>query len=250
MYTRAVPLAQSKPSAPLHRRVVLDLTRRIVRGEIEPGERLPPEPKLSEEYNVSRIVVREAVRVLVEKGLLEVRQGRGTTVTALERWNPLDPMVLALRNGEGFYRAQAELLEARTIFEVQIAGLAATRMSDAELGAVSSHLRRMDALIHDPDGFHHADVEFHFLLVRGAHNAVLARLLEPVHDILEAGFRLTVRLPNAPQGAQTLHWGIYRALERRDPDEARRAMRTHLERAEHDLMHVGSWIDDVLQDMT
>lgn len=239
----------ARPNASLHRWVVYELTRRIVRGGLEPGQLLPPEPRLSEEFGVSRIVVREAMKVLSEKGLVDVRQGRGTTVTPPGRWNPLDPMVLALRGGQDFYTAQAELLEARMIFEVQLAGLAATRISPADLGALGAHLRRMDGMVDDPDAFHVADAEFHFRLVRGAKNTVVARLLEPIHGILTSGFRLTARLPDGPQKAQVMHWAIYRPLERRDPEETRRAMRTHLERAEHDLMAVGSWIEHALDDV-
>lgn len=235
----------AKNKAPLHRWVVLELTRQIVQGTYAPGSLLPAEARLSEEFGVSRIVIREAVKVIAEKGLVEVRQGRGTVVLPPGRWNPLDPLVLALRGGgEGFYAAQAELLEARKIFEIEIAGLAAIRISPEALGALSTHLRQMDRMVGDPDAFHKADVEFHFLLVQAAHNAVLAKLIEPIHSILTSGFRLTARLPGVPKKAQTMHWAIFRGLEKRDPDETRQAMRAHLEEAERDLIRVGAWIKD------
>lgn len=239
-----------KTKAPLHRRVVLELTGRIVRGELDPGSLLPAEPRLSEEFGVSRIVIREAVKVMAEKGLVEVRQGRGTSVTPPQRWSPLDPLVLALRGGsEGFYTAQAELLEARKVFEVEVVGLAATRISPEALGAISTHLRRMDGMISDPDAFHKSDADFHFLLVQAAHNAVLAKLIEPIHDILTSGFRLTARLPGVPKNAQAMHWAIFRGLEKHDPEETKRAMRAHLEQAEQDLVKIGAWIKDPAEDL-
>jgi GntR family galactonate operon transcriptional repressor len=231
-----------KASAPLRQKVVLELTRRIVQGELPPGTLLPAEPRLCEEFGVSRIVVREGVKVLEEKGLLEVRQGRGTTVTPPGRWNPLDPLVLGLRKGsQGFLAVQAELLEARKIFEVEIAGLAALRASADMLGGINHHLRRMDQLTQQPDLFHRADAQFHFLLVEAAQNSVLARLIEPIHGILTLGFRITARRPGVPQRAQVMHWAIFRGLENRDPQQTRQAMRDHLGVAEDDLNLVGAW---------
>ena len=233
---------QAATRVPLHRRVVFELTKKIVRGEIPPGRVLTSETQLAEAFGVSRIVIREAIRVLSEKGLVEVQQGKGTFVTPQRRWNPLDPLVLALQEGsDGFYLAQAELLEARKIFEVEIAGLAASRISPQTLGAMSTLLRKMDSLVGDPEAFHRSDVEFHFLIIRSANNRVLAKLIEPIHNILASGFRLTASLPGVPQKAQTTHWAIFRALEAHDPEEARRAMRLHLDEAAKDLAQVGTW---------
>jgi GntR family galactonate operon transcriptional repressor len=242
-----VATPSDKPSTLLHRRVVQELAARIVRGEVQPGQLLPPEPKLSEEFGVSRIVIREAMKVLSERGLVEIKQGRGTTVNPRDSWDPLDPTVLALRGDRDFYAAQAELMEARMIFEVQIAGLAATRASAQDLGEISAHLRRMDGMVGEPEAFHLADVQFHYLLVKASRNAVLARLLQPIHGILASGFLKTARLPGNPEQAQVKHWAIYRALEDRDPEGARRAMRAHLERAEQDLVTVGAWADPDLK---
>jgi len=230
---------------PLHQRVVLELTRRIVQGKIAPGSLLPSEPKLAESLGVSRLVVREALRVLAEKGLIEVQHGRGSRVTDPKQWDPLDPLVLTLQaSQDGFYLLQSELLEARRIFEVEIAGLAASRISSSALGGLSAHLRRMDRLMGDPKKFYQVDVAFHYLLVQAAENRVLARLLEPLTQVMASGFRLTIRLPGAPERAQAGHWAIFRAIEARDPAAAREAMRHHLEEAEEDLLALGNWLKD------
>jgi len=233
------------PRAPLHQRVVLELTRRIVRGEIAPGSLLPSEPKLADSLGVSRLVVREALRVLSEKGLIEVQHGRGSRITEPKKWDPLDPLILTLQAGQdGFYLLQSELLEARRIFEVEIVGLAASRIEPDALGRLSAHLRRMDRLMGDPNRFYQTDVAFHYLLVQAAENRVLARLLEPLTQAMASGFRLTIRLPGAPERAQAGHWAIFRAIEARDPDGAREAMRRHLEEAEEDLLALGNWLKD------
>ncbi len=223
----------------LHQRVVSELMERVLKGHYAPGELLPPEQPLADEFGVSRIVVREAVKVLVEKGLVEVRQGRGTRALPESQWNPLDPQVLALRGeGEGTHQLWVELLEARRVFEVQSVGLAALRMSDAERLRVSAHLRGMDALVHDPDAFRDADAEFHLMVVRAAQNRVLAKLIEPVRYLLREVFSRTGVLPRAAQHAQSDHWNIFRGLEARDPVAAQSAMQRHLERTTHDLLEL------------
>ncbi|MBB6096775.1 DNA-binding FadR family transcriptional regulator [Deinobacterium chartae] len=230
-----VPPRSKTPS--LHARLVEELTSRIVSGALPCGALLPPEPRLAEEFGVSRIVVRESVKVLVEKGLVEVRQGRGTTVRPESEWNPLDPLILRFRqHGGGVSRLRAELLEARQVFEVQMVGMAATRVSEEELQQLSGHLRRMDTLMRDPDAFHAADTEFHLMIMRAAQNRVLAKLIEPIRDLLRDALHQTVTLPGAPQSAQVFHWRIYRALEARDPFAAQEAMRAHLDRAAEDLL--------------
>jgi len=233
-----LPALKAEPKAvSLSQRVSSELMKRVLGGTFKSGDLLPPEARLAEELGVSRTLVREAVKVLVEKGLVTVRQGRGTTVQPEECWNPLDPQILALRGeGEGVFRLWAELLEARQVFEVQIAGMAALRLSEEQLGQLSAHLRRMDRLIEQPAQYHDADAEFHLMLVKAAQNQVLAKLIEPVRFLLQDAFRHTGALPGAPQHAQVHHWQIYRALEARDPTAAQDAMRVHLERHAQSLM--------------
>lgn len=221
-----------------------DLTRRIVTGVFPPLSRLPTEAELAEEFDVSRVVVREAMKVLAEKGLVEIQQGRGTTVNPADRWNPMDPQVLRhLGQSQSFYTVQSELLEARIIFEVKLSGLAATRMTDRELGQMEALVRTMDQHLSHPEQFHLLDAEFHLLLIRGARNAILAKLLEPVHELLKLGFRQTIRKPGAPQQAQVMHWAIYESLRQRDPLATQDAVQRHLTLAQENLQELGEWLN-------
>src|SRR4051812_14690203 len=86
--------AWTRRPANLARAVTAELVERIVRGLHPPGTPLPPEPALCEMFSVSRTVVREAVKILQEKGLVQVRQGTGTIVTPPTTWNMLDELVL------------------------------------------------------------------------------------------------------------------------------------------------------------
>lgn len=88
---------------PLHRNVLQQIMRRIVSNELESGMALPAEPALAEQFGVSRTVIREAVRVLVSMGLLQVKQGSSMRVQEPEYWNYLDPLVVfeRVRSGKG-----------------------------------------------------------------------------------------------------------------------------------------------------
>src|ERR1700737_4436025 len=85
----------------LHAHLVDALVPMILRGELAPGSLLPAEPEMSARFGVSRSVVREALRVLGEKGLVDVRHGSGTRVTSPDRWDPLDPAILSVLRGRG-----------------------------------------------------------------------------------------------------------------------------------------------------
>jgi DNA-binding transcriptional regulator YhcF (GntR family) len=104
--TRAIPVT-AKPitQARLHQRVVEELLRQIVSGALPPGTTLPSEPELARQFGVSRIVIREAIRILVEKGLITVRHGSGMWVQSIEQWNHLDPMVLLEKSARARTRA-------------------------------------------------------------------------------------------------------------------------------------------------
>src|ERR1700736_1404501 len=135
----------------LHAHVVDALVPMIAGGELAPGRGLPPEPDMSARFGVSRSVVREALRVLGEKGLVEVRHGSGTRVTTPDRWDPLDPAVLAALPASGPSAVVLrDLLEARTIVECEVAALAAERADAAENAALEDALAIMRGSLDDP----------------------------------------------------------------------------------------------------
>ncbi|MER3556407.1 MAG: hypothetical protein C4331_19270 [Meiothermus sp.] len=129
----------------LHHRVVEDLIRSIIHGELPADHVLPPENLLAEQYGVSRTVVREAVRLLVSKGMLKVRQGSGTRVLGPEHWDFLDPAILfeQVRSGAGAEMLD-EILESRRIIEGNAAALAARRRTGEDLAALRHHLGGME----------------------------------------------------------------------------------------------------------
>ncbi|HTJ26074.1 MAG TPA: FadR/GntR family transcriptional regulator [Candidatus Limnocylindria bacterium] len=221
----------------LHAQVADVLLRSIVTGEVAPGSALPSEPEMSARFGVSRSVIREALRVLGEKGLVEVRHGSGTRVTEPDRWDALDPAVLGLLHGRG-PRAQVlrDLLEARKIVECELAALAAERADADDHAALEAALATMRGALDDPVRYVGGDSAFHRTLVRAARNRVLERMSEPMQELLSYSQALTDTVPGVLGRALTEHEAIARAVVRRDPEGARRAMRVHLTNTERDVI--------------
>jgi DNA-binding FadR family transcriptional regulator len=225
---------------PLHQILVEQITRRIVSGELEPGAALPTEPVLSEQFGVSRTVVREAVRILVSKGLLEVRQGSGMRILPPDRWDYLDPLVLfeQVRSGRG-EELLDEVLEVRRLLEVEAAGMAAERRTAEELDGLRECLQRMKGALDDPNEYTRLDIEFHDRILSASRNRLLREALRPVTDVLKAGRFITnrnaIRLGGRAQKSQLGHEAVYGAIEQQDAEAAREAMRGHVRQFERDI---------------
>lgn len=213
----------------LHRELVDALGRRIVKGDPAPGQALPNESDLGLELEVSRTAVREAVKVLAAKGLVDVRPKTGTRVLPRVRWNLIDPDVMhwQFQDGanEGLLR---ELTEVRLILEPAAARLAAERHTEDDLRSIEERLDAMSRAEEDAEAFVEADVEFHSAIVRSGHNELLAQVLETIHEALIASRRVTVRVPGGPGRAARLHVGVVRAIRARDAVEAERSMNRHI----------------------
>jgi DNA-binding FadR family transcriptional regulator len=221
----------------LHAQVVDALVRIIAGGELAPGSLLPTEPEMSARFGVSRSVVREALRVVGAKGLIDVRHGSGTRVAPTDRWDTLDPGVLAVLSARGPSAAILhDLLEARTIVECEVAGLAAERADAAQLAALDAALATMRAALDDPPRFAAGDSAFHLTLLHAARNRVLERMTQPMHELLAYSQALTDAIPGVLARALADHEAIAGAVRRRDPGGARHAMRNHLAQTQRDII--------------
>jgi GntR family galactonate operon transcriptional repressor len=164
--------------ANLHDHIVDALGARIVRGEFRENAVLPNEPALAAELGVGRNALREAVKVLVSKGLVEVRPKTGTRVLARERWNLLDREVLGWMTRSGQQKKHAlGLVEFRLIFEPKASYLAAIRATNEEREAILSTCEDLEASIGKPlDLMSEIDLRFHRAILRASHNDVLVHL--------------------------------------------------------------------------
>ena len=207
-------------------RVVGEVERQILGGSLDVGTRLPPEREFSERLGVSRTVVREAVRVLVTKGLLESRHGIGTTVRAVTREEVVKPLTLFLRTcGEAV--SLDHLHQARSILEVENAGLAARQAAGADILDLRRISAEMEAAAADPQQFALKDSEFHRRLSQTTHNPLLILLLDSIRDLM-AEVRALVANEQVFERVMPTHIRILECVASRDDRGARRAMREHL----------------------
>jgi DNA-binding FadR family transcriptional regulator len=208
-----------------------------VRGRYRPGELLPVEAELSAALAVGRSSLREAVRVLVDKGMLEVKPRIGTRVTPRTAWRRLDPDVIrwSLRGGPdpGFFAA---LIEARRIFEPAAAALAAERATAKHLAAIEAAYLGMEAAIPDQlDACVEQDLAFHRAVLAAADNPVLLEFEAIIDAALSAAFRLSTSLSTSYKNTLDAHRVVLEAIRMRDAERARAAMLGLLEVAEDDL---------------
>lgn len=220
----------------LYDSVVQQVVRQIVSGALAPGSALPIEPMLAQQFGVSRTVIREAIRVLVSKGLLSVKHGSGMWVQPPDHWDNLDPLILfeQVRTGQDDGLLD-ELIEARRLMELEAARLAAERRTDAELSDLKVALDGMDRAVDAPDEYTRLDVEFHDIILTAARNRVLREALRPVASVLYAGRLVSIRQSGAPEQSLRGHHEIFDAIVRGDADDARAAMQQHIKRFEQDI---------------
>ncbi|HEY2985192.1 MAG TPA: GntR family transcriptional regulator, partial [Jatrophihabitantaceae bacterium] len=157
----------------LHGDVVEALGQRILAGELDEGETLDV-PALEVEFDVSRTVLREALRVLKAKGLIDARQKRGTFVQPRSEWRLLDPDVVRWQfAGRDDSRFLDDLAEVRGIVEPASARLAALRRDDADIAAMEKALETMSAAVRGEADAVEADLSFHRALLAATHNELL-----------------------------------------------------------------------------
>ncbi|MCX2955360.1 FadR/GntR family transcriptional regulator [Lentzea sp. NEAU-D7] len=153
--------------------VTAELVQRVVRGTYAAGTVLPPEPVLCETFSVSRTVIREAVKVLQEKGLVRVRQGAGTTVTPMAQWNMLDELVLAAAVDEDESLAILDdVVVTRRLLESDMAQVAARTAGQDTLDRLRALVDRMDELVGDTPTYEEHDRLFHDTIMQASGNRI------------------------------------------------------------------------------
>ncbi len=222
----------------MHARIVRDLGVRIVAGEFQPGDRLPTEATLLAEYDISRPVLREAIRVLVAKGLVQSRQRAGATVRPRSDWHLLDPDVLYW-----FIQTQPQpvfvetLLTARRIFEPATAALAAKVASTEALHRIADAYAGMEAA-RTPEELLEPDLAFHRRIAEATNNALLAYIGNMLSLALRESIKLSSRHPNTHALSLPRHKAILTALLNRDPLAAQQASLVQLNETKDDISAV------------
>lgn len=234
--TMESPVTEIPSRLALPDQVVGQLLAAVRTGEHPPGSQLPPEAELAARANVSRLTLREAVKVLRDKGVLRVEHGRGTFVNPPDLWSPLDPQLLAGRSavdGTASDLFTRQLMEARTVVELGVTRLAAQRRTDEDLERMRDTVHAMRSG-HDSDdlpGYTAADRAFHEALMAAARNPVLAALFEPIRTLVEQVRVTTACDFTLREKAIDAHSRILDAVAAGDEGAAARAMWAHVEEA-------------------
>ncbi len=215
------------PRSPtLSARVAKSVEQLIADNELVQGDRMPSERVLAEQFDVSRTVIREAVRTLVAKGLLDVRRGSGTVVCGPQADFVSRSLSLLLQAGSTPTNYD-QVHEVRSMLELHIVALAAERRSDVDIMNLD---RALDLMVrdHDRSSFAEADMAFHSALAGAAKNPLLSVLHDSIADVMVAVRRQAFDSPGAVLNAHNHHRRIYEAVRDGDPTRAVKALESHL----------------------
>ncbi len=230
---RLVP--QLAREATLAQRVEQELERLILDSRLGTGDRLPSERELAAQFGVSRTVVREAVRALAAKQLVDVNVGRGTVVRAPSPESAAESMKLLLMMQAGGAGVE-KVSEVRHIVENEIAARAAERRTDEDLRMLEAILEETRQHLDAPEVYIKSDVEFHAALARATQNELFVIILDSLVEIMIEVRLLTLRVPGITSLALSYHERILEAVTKGDPDAARAAMDAHMDQATEILL--------------
>lgn len=221
----------------LYRQVLTKLGRAICEGRYPPETVIPPEPVLCEQLGVSRIVIREAIKGLVAKGMLETRRRTGTVVLDHSRWSMFDSEIVTWRaEATGIDAALAtDLMELRRIVEPAAARLAAERATAAQRKALRAAYEAMARAVAGEGDYVAADLAFHDLIIRACANPFVSQLQGVISTALRIGFEQVAETPGGPARSLPQHLKVCVAIEKREGLKAEKAVLALIEQAEQDL---------------
>jgi GntR family transcriptional regulator, transcriptional repressor for pyruvate dehydrogenase complex len=209
--------------------VASQIHRLIADGRLKPGDRLPPERELAEMFGVSRSSVRDAIRVLEMRGLVEPKHGEGTLV----RQVPLDAIVSPLADVLAASKdLTTDLFDMRKILEPPVARAAALRATPEDLAALKDIVARQAERVQAGEVAIAEDNEFHYRIATAAKNRVVLRVIDVVMELLRESRVRWLQGPGRAKSSLAGHRRILDAIRRRDPDGAAEAMRAHIEEIE------------------
>lgn len=212
----------------------------ILNDQVAPGDVLPSERELAEQFGVSRTVIREAVRTLHARGLLDVRMGSGVRVATVEPKVVNDALELFLWSSTVGYD---KVHEVRQMLETRAARFAAVRATAADVDKLRESLRMMEKVIDDVERAAREDLEFHRQIARSTGNELILILHDSLGSALIA-IRIQVMRERPEIGKAVLraHKTILDAISARDPDAAEAAMEKHL--AQVEVLHQLPSVDE------
>jgi GntR family transcriptional repressor for pyruvate dehydrogenase complex len=210
---------------PLYEQVYDSIIQGIVDQGLAAGTQIPSERSLSEQYGVSRVVIREAMKVLVKNGIVVVEPGRGSFISDQTNANLHKALDLVCRI-QGVN--SVKVMEVRIPLEILAARLAAQRATKNDIKAIKTCIEECEKSVNDTEQFIIADEKFHLALAEASKNELLIALIQPLINLIQIVRLKTAGLPNAAISASHLHRKVYEAIKKRDVIAADRAMQEHM----------------------
>jgi GntR family transcriptional regulator, transcriptional repressor for pyruvate dehydrogenase complex len=231
-HLRGTPMYKVVRASRLYEQIVQQIEGSIREGRLKPGDQLPAERELALEFGVSRTAVREAVKTLSEKGLVEAYSGRGTFVTTGKSQSIRHSLDSFLKSGD--LQDSNYVAEMREILEPEFTALAATRIEEQHMVMMREAVAIMDRSMQNPDAYIEADLDFHLALAEAAGNPLILSLLDSLVGVLREQRIGIFAVTGGPERGQFHHKLILEAIEQRSASRARKAMRAHLQQIRQD----------------
>lgn len=209
----------------------------LMNGSIKQGDKIPSERELSEQLNIGRSTLREAIKVLVMLGLLEIRKGQGTYISDGNSGFYTEPLAWGLIIG---YKSIEEIIEMRVILESEAARLATQKGDKKDMEAMAHSIKNMTlALVnHDPEAFISADVSLHMVIAEAAHNSAIIQMIKTIRRLLKIWIEKVIVDDHSMEITIKEHEDIYKSIMLGDSEGAYLAMRKHIEAASNRLKKV------------
>jgi len=210
----------------LYESVIEQIMDLIKNNELKPGDKLPPERELAKKLSISRNSLREAFRVLESRGLVKSKPGGGRYIREMRKngYNNTENIILSLEKS-----SILELLEAREMFEVKIAKLAAQRATTEDIELIEKALNKIneeEELKHGKET--ESDTEFHLAIASASHNFVFVNIIKLHLDLLRDTREKTWEIPGRREEQQEEHQAIFKAIKEHNSKKAGEAMLKHL----------------------
>ncbi len=228
---QGVRFTQVVRGATLSEKVAADITQTIMDGVLRPGEKMPSERELGEQFGVSRTVIREAVRSLVASGLVDAHSGRSLRVAEVGAEGVSKAMGMFLHRSDAIDYARVH--QVRAALEIDMAGYAAERATPEDVARLRELTDQLGAVMEsDHERAAGLDVAFHQAVAQATGNILFRVLLEAINPVLLDVRRRAFESSELRSYALAAHREILDQIAAGKPDEARAAMRAHLETAE------------------
>lgn len=220
------PLLRPIRKTRAYEEIVRQVEGLIANGSLGPGDRLPSERDLAEQFGVSRVTVRQALSVLQAMGLIDSRVGNGTFARGQ------GATVTALGSMIRHRGSLLEQLELRRLVEPEVARLAAIRATDANVAEFATHIDAQRAKMRAGVAFVDEDSALHLAIARSSGNSLLVRMIESIHELLRSTREHSLQTQSAMASSLAGHLKIIDAIQRHDERAAHRAMLNHVREVE------------------